>query len=282
MLECVVNLSEGRDAAVLDALKQAAGPSCVDVHSDAVHNRSVFTMVDGDTAILEAAVRALAAVAVERLDIRSHQGVHPRLGVVDVVPFVPLGPPVAGGPLVPPVGPHALDEAIAARDRFVTWLAALGVPCFAYGPERTLPEVRRRAFRDLDPTAGPREPHVSAGACCVGARPVLVAYNVVIDASVERARAIAAEIRSASLRVLGLDLGDSTSQVSFNLVTPFDAGPTEAYDLVADRARVVRAELVGLLPLGVLEHAPEDRWAELKLSRSTTIEARLRQTGGRA
>jgi glutamate formiminotransferase len=282
MLECVVNLSEGRDAAVLDALKDAAGAACVDVHSDTVHNRSVFTIVDSDTAVLEASVRALARLAGELLDIGLHKGVHPRLGVVDVVPFVPLGPLQAEGPLVPPVGPLALDEAIGARDRFVEWFAALGVPCFAYGPERTLPEVRRRAFRDLAPSAGPGEPHVSAGACCVGARPVLVAYNIVLDAGVERARAIAREIRSASLRVLGLDLGEGISQVSFNLVAPFDAGPAEAYDLVADRGVVIRAELVGLIPEGVLRSAPEDRWTQLDLSLSKTIEARLRRTGAPA
>jgi glutamate formiminotransferase len=279
MLECVVNLSEGRDSAVLDALKHAAGSSCVDVHSDAVHNRSVFTIVDGDTAVVETSVQALAGRASELLDIRFHEGIHPRLGVVDVVPFVPLGPFLLDGPLVPPVGADALDEAIGARDRFVEWFAALGVPCFAYGPERTLPEVRHRAFRDLAPSGGPEEPHVSAGACCVGARPVLVAYNLVLEAGVERARAIAREIRSASLRTLGLDLGDGTSQVSFNLVAPFDTGPAEAYDLVAARGGIIRAELVGLIPAGVLRRAPEDRWAQLDLSPSKTIEARLRRPG---
>ena len=104
--------------------------------------------------------------AVRRLDLRDHAGVHPRLGVVDVVPFVPL----AGS---------ALADAVTARDAFAAWVVAeLGVPCFLYGPERTLPEIRRRAWVELAPDVGPDEAHPSGGAICVGARRPLVAYNV--------------------------------------------------------------------------------------------------------
>jgi glutamate formiminotransferase / 5-formyltetrahydrofolate cyclo-ligase len=257
VLECVVNVSEGTRIDVVEALAAACGDDLLDVHRDAHHNRSVLTLVS------EEAPRRLAAAAVARLDLGRHEGVHPRLGVVDVVPFVPLGD--AG-----------LDEALEARDRFAQWCAAtLGVPCFRYGPERTLPEVRRRAFRDLAPDTGPPAPHPTAGACCVGARHVLVAYNVwLAEPDLMLARRVAADVRGPSVRALGLPVGDRV-QVSMNLVSPLDVGPAEAYDLVAARARVAGAELVGLVPAGVLHAVPPTRWTSLDLSADRTIEARL-------
>ena len=152
MLECVVNVSEGARPPLVAAIARAAGDDLLDVHADAHHNRSVLTVVGED------APRAVARAAIERLDLRAHRGVHPRIGVVDVVPFVPL----AGS---------TLADAVAARDRFLAWMATeLGVPGFAYGPERSLPDVRRHAFAGLAPTAGPSRPHPTAGAVAVGAR----------------------------------------------------------------------------------------------------------------
>ena len=257
MLECVVNVSEGRDAVVLAELARVCGADLLDHHADPDHHRSVFTLLGTD------APRRLAARAVGRLDIRRHQGAHPRLGVVDVVPFVPL----AGA---------TMAEALAARDAFATWCAGeLGVPCFLYGPERPLPEVRRRAFRDLAPDAGPPGPHPTAGACCVGAREPLVAYNVwLAEPDLDRAREIAAAVRSPSVRALGVACGDRV-QVSMNLVAPTVTGPAEAYDAVAALAPVAGAELVGLVPAGVLDHIPPSRWSELDLGPDRTIEARL-------
>jgi glutamate formiminotransferase len=261
MLECVINVSEGRDSGLLADLSTAAGSPLLDVHSDRIHHRSVFTLASAEAGSVERSARALASRAVELLDIRRHEGIHPRLGVVDVVPFVPLGT-------------DTLDEALEARGRFVTWFAECGVPCFEYGPERSLPEVRRRAFHDLLPSAGPDHLHETAGACCVGARPVLVAYNVVLEADVGAARVIARELRGPALRVLGMDLG-GVGQVSFNLVSPLLIGPADVYDLVAARAPIARAELVGLLPAAVLRQIPATRWPELDLSDAATIEGRL-------
>jgi glutamate formiminotransferase len=257
MLECVVNVSEGRDQAVLDDLAAAGGADLLDHHADPDHHRSVFTLMGTD------APRAVAAVAVTRLDVGRHLGVHPRLGVVDVVPFVPL----AG---------TAMAAAVAARDAFAGWFAGeLGVPCFLYGPERSLPDVRRRAFRDLTPDAGPARPHPTAGACCVGAREVLVAYNVwLASPDLGRSREIAAAVRSPTVRALGLACGDRV-QVSMNLVAPAVTGPAEAYDAVARLAPVAGAELVGLVPEAVLERIPPRRWEELDLAADRTIEARL-------
>lgn len=253
----MVNISEGRDRAVIDHVAGAAGVDLLDLHVDAHHHRSVLTLAG------ESAVRNVAEAAVARIDLDAHRGVHPRIGAVDVVPFVPL------------VG-STMADAITARDRFASWMAdALAVPCFAYGPERSLPEVRRRSFVDLAPDRGPSAPHPTAGACAVGARPVLVAYNVwLAERDLNRARAIAGEIRRPGLRTLGLAVGDGV-QVSMNLTNPASIGPAAAADLVGARAEIERCELVGLVPRAVVDATPPTRWAELDLSPEQTIEARV-------
>ena len=143
---------------------------------------------------------------------------------------------------------------MAARDSFASWAGAeLGLPCFLYGPERTLPEVRRGAFSVLSPDAGPSDPHPTAGACAVGARRPLVAYNLWLEsAGLDVARAIARSLRGPAVRALGLPVGDSV-QVSMNLVDPLVVGPADVYDQVAAIARIARAELVGLVPRAVLD-----------------------------
>jgi len=255
VLECVVNISEGRDRVTVEAIAAAAGDDLLDVHSDPFHNRSVLTLVG------EEAPRAVTVAALARLDLRRHEGVHPRIGVIDVVPFVPLGG--AG-----------LADATAARDRFGRWAGDLGLPGFVYGVERSLPEVRRGAFRALAPTWGPAAPHPSAGAVAIGARPLLVAWNLWVDATPAEARAAAAAIRGPALRTLGLRVGERT-QLSMNLIDPLALGPAEAYDLAAGHLRVTGAELVGLVPAAVLDRIPEARWADLDLAADRTIEARL-------
>jgi glutamate formiminotransferase len=266
MLECVVNVSEGRRPEVVELLARAAGRSLLDVHSDPVQNRSVLTLAGPE---VEEATRRVAAVAVAHIDIRTHQGAHPRLGAIDVVPFVPLGG-------------TALSAALRARDAFARWAAGeLGVPCFLYGPERSLPEIRRAAFVSLAPDFGPLIPHPTAGATCVGARGVLVAYNVWLPPGtpLTTARRIAGEVRNAHVRALGLPAADGMVMVSMNLIDPERVGPAQAYDAVAARTAVERAELVGLVPESVLRATPRERWAQLDLDASKTIEARLRQAG---
>lgn len=250
---------------MLDALSEAAGASLLDLHTDPWHHRSVLTLGGGGT---EPATRAVAACAVARIDLGRHRGAHPRLGALDVVPFVPLSG-------------SAMEEAVAARDRFATWAGSeLELPCFLYGPERSLPDVRRLAFRGLSPATGPAEPHPTAGATCVGARTLLVAYNVWLAAGADlsRARAIARELRGPAVRALGFELGGRV-QVSCNLIDPAVVGPAEVYDEVAGRAPVERAELVGLIPETVLKRVPEGRYDELDLSAERTIEARLERAG---
>jgi glutamate formiminotransferase len=264
VLECVVNLSEGRRAEVVAAIAAEAGPLLLDVHRDVDHHRSVLTLA-GPSKALEDAVRAVARAAVAELDLRAHEGAHPRIGVLDVVPFVDL------------IEPRRISQvAVAARDRFAAWAGdELSLPCFVYGPERTLPDVRRGAFTALVPDAGPISAHPTAGACAVGARPVLVAFNLwLADADLSTARRVAAAIRGTGVRALGLAVG-AHLQVSCNLIDPYVTGPAEIYDRVAAQMAVVRAELVGLLPAEVLEAVPASRWAELDLDPSKTIEGRL-------
>jgi len=279
--ECVINISEGRDPAVIAAVAAAGGGLLRDLHSDAEHHRSVLTLA-GELPDVEAAARLVAAAAVDTIDLTAHQGIHPRLGAVDVVPFVPLtGPDGSAAPW---------DDVLAARDAFARWLGdSLGVPCFLYGPGRTLPEVRRGAFTTLAPDSGPPGPHPTAGACAVGAREILIAYNVWIrsgtgpgpaaDAVVGAAREIASGLRRPGLRTLGLAVGGG-AQVSCNVVDPDQVPLTEVYDAVAEGAaarscRVGKGELVGLLPARALAAVPRRRWAELGLRAEDTIEFRL-------
>ena len=269
MLECVVNISEGRDPAAVREIAAAAGIDLLDVHTDADHNRSVLTLVGED------APRSVARRAVELLDLGTHTGAHPRIGVLDVVPFVALGD-------------TPVSAALQARDAFAVWAAdELRLPCFLYGPERSLPEVRRGAFTTLSPDVGPAEPHPTAGAAAVGQRPLLVAYNLWLEPGAEgveadlvTAREVAKGLRGPAVRALGLQVGERV-QVSMNLVDPAVAGPAEVWDRVAAQAPVERAELVGLVPETVLAATPEARWAQLDLGAERTIEARLAERARR-
>lgn len=275
MIECVVNISEGRQKTLLNRWCEQLGADLLDLHLDGDHNRSVFTMVN------ETAPRVLSGLAVAELDLSGHEGVHPRVGTVDVVPFVPLSG-------------STIHDACGARDEFARWAAdTLAVPCFLYGPEiqtssgiveRTLPFVRKAAWTQLAPDIGPATAHPRAGAICVGARMPLVAYNVWLDnCDLPTTRAIAAEVRTDVVRTLGLQVSGAT-QVSMNLVSPHVAGPAEAYDSVVARARihgatVIRAELVGLVPREVLDAVPQSRWEQLDLAANKTIEWRLANHG---
>ena len=257
MLECVINVSEGLHHAILDSLAQSCADDLLDIHSDPDHNRSVFTMVGVD------APRALARAAVSALTLNDHSGVHPRIGVVDVVPFVPLVD-------------STMHDARIARDEFAAWAASeLHVPCFLYGRERTLPDIRKTAWTSLVPDVGSDVPHSTAGAMCVGVREPLVAYNLWLeDVDLATTRRIAAAVRTANIRTLGLQVGTFT-QVSVNLIQPMISGPNDVFSAVSQHATVHHAELVGLLPASVLATIPRARWEDLDLSVEQTIEWRL-------
>ncbi|MDE3107572.1 MAG: hypothetical protein KGJ42_05400 [Acidobacteriota bacterium] len=268
MFECVLNVAEGRDVAALAELAAAAGASMRDLHHDPVHHRSVFTLL-GEPPALARDVRALIGAAYQRLSLQGHEGVHPRFGVVDVVPFVAYDDDVT--------------LAYVLRDETARWIAeTFDVPVFFYASfpgvlERSLPQVRRRAFKDLAPDLGPDKPSPTLGAVAVGVRDVLVAWNLWLrDVDLGETQRVAAALRRREVRALGFDLGGAT-QVSCNLVAPYEVGPGAVFDDVVARVgaeRVVRGELVGLLPEAVLRHESPQRWAQLGLSLEATIEAR--------
>ena len=265
-----MNISEGRDLEVLDSLSRRAGASLRDRHHDAFHNRSVFTLINRADE-LERDVRHLIGAGLDTLDLVAHEGVHPRLGVVDVVPFVALAPDV-------------MATAVRLRDRTAEWIATTHrVPVFLYGPlgsgERTLPFVRAHAFTDLAPDLGPTRPDVHRGAVVVGARDILVAWNLwIAGASLEQARSLARVVRGPGVRTLGLQVGDEV-QVSCNLFDTALATPSRVYDVVASHlphgSVIVRAEVVGLIPRSLLDVEDPSRWPQLGLSEAVTIESRL-------
>jgi glutamate formiminotransferase len=278
MLECVVNISEGRRPEVVAAVADACGVALLDIHTDPDHNRSVLTLAGAVDGVVEATL-ALARAAVERIDLSAHSGVHPRLGAVDVVPFVPLD----GGTLE--------AAAAVARDWGERVAAELAVPVFLYGAAdrtgRSLPDVRRNAFRELRPDFGPPELHPTAGAVAVGARPVLVAINCELGTGdVAVARAVARVVRERDgglpgVRALGFALeSKGRAQVSMNL-TDLQATGVEAACEAVRRAVVERGgdvtavELVGILPATELDRCSEEFLAWSGLSPEMTIEARL-------
>lgn len=285
MLECVPNISEGRRGDVLDALAQACGASLLDLHADPDHHRSVFTLAGPGPRDAETSACALARVAAARADLTGHDGVHPRLGVIDVVPFIALD--------------EDHDVAADAAQAFAAWaVEELALPVFFYDDadpkRRSLPELRAEAFVKRAPDAGPVRPHPTLGAVAVGARPPLVAVNCWLDTNdMIVARAIAREVREVDgglpgVRALGLLLeSEGVAQVSMNLVdlpvTGLEAA-CSAVRLVAGRDdfEVTKVEIVGLVPAAELERCSEEFRTWAGLSDDLTIEARLAAQAGEA
>jgi len=263
LFEIVPNISEGRDASVVDAAvaaMEAEGVRILHRTSDAVHHRSVITAAGRASQVVAAAV-ALARVTHERIDLRAHRGAHPRIGALDVLPFVPLGK-------------ATLDDAVTLADRAAARIwRELGIPSIFYGaaasaPHRSLlADVRHGEFESLaERTQDPQwrfdygdDPHPTAGAIAIGARPFLLAFNVELESSdLALAQRIAKTLRERggglkTLRALGLRLSPTIVQVSFNL-TDVDAVPLyrvrELVRRAAARAGVAvgRSELIGLAP----------------------------------
>jgi glutamate formiminotransferase / 5-formyltetrahydrofolate cyclo-ligase len=279
VLECVPNVSEGRDPRVLVDLASACSGSLLDLHTDPDHHRSVFTLAGPGEDDAASAVRDLARAVAARVELGSHDGVHPRFGALDVAPFVALS------------GTAAVDAADAARS-FAAWVAdELRVPVFLFGDSdeqrRTLPDLRRDAFAARAPDLGPREPHPTLGAVAVGARPVLVAVNCELDRddfAVARAVARAVRERDGGLpgvRALGLPLPSrSRVQVSMNLVDLQATGLQHACETVRAESLaldcdVARVELVGLIPESELARCDDAFRAWARITPDQTIEAQL-------
>jgi len=262
-LESVPNFSEGRDAATIEALQQALSTEAdlLDVHSDADHNRSVFTLVGDEDALLDGLVAGIAC-ARERIDLRCHEGAHPRIGAADVVPIVPIRP-------------EDRERAQAAARRLAGRLGdELGLPVFLYGelaPGRGPAFFRRGGPEELQrridagevrPDFGPMRLDPAAGGVIVGARRPLIAFNVNLASDdVGVARAIAAVVRERDggfpgVRALGLELPRAGhAQVSMNVEDYEAAALHEIVQRIETEAaargiEVQGVELVGLMPAG--------------------------------
>jgi glutamate formiminotransferase / 5-formyltetrahydrofolate cyclo-ligase len=261
-LESVPNFSEGRNRATIDEIGAALGAhaSVLDLHADVDHNRSVFTLVGDGTGLAEALLAGIAC-ARDRVDLRRHEGAHPRIGAADVVPLVPIRPddmPLATG--------VATELARRIGDD-------LGLPVFLYGElghgrgpaffRRGGPEELQRRIDagELAPDFGPARLHQSAGAVLVGARRPLIAFNINLDGDLDTAREVAAIVREGGggfpgVRALGLELPSAgLVQVSMNVE---DWEAAALHDIVARveqealfrGATVIGSELVGLMPAG--------------------------------
>jgi glutamate formiminotransferase len=259
-LESVPNFSEGRDPGTIEAIRAALDGRArvLDVHADADHNRSVFTVVGTEDELVDALLAGVRA-AFDRIDLRRHAGVHPRIGIADVVPFVPLRP-------------DHFERARAAAERFgQAAAAAFDVPVFLYAPPERGPAFYRRGGpeelqRRLDagelvPDFGPAVLHETAGAIISGARAPLIAFNVNLRGPVDVARRIAGVVRERGggfpgVRALGLELRSAgLVQVSMNVEDWEAAALHEIVERIvaeaaASGAEVVGSELVGLMPAG--------------------------------
>lgn len=275
VLEAVPNVSEGRDESCIAAFARALGAhgcSVLDVHSDADHNRSVFTLVGGPQELADSLVDAGRGV-IEHVDMRVHEGAHPCIGALDVVPIAYLREQDRE---------LAQDEALAVANRLA---AELNLPVFVYGDLASSDHRRERAFfreggvnalsarmasGELAPDFGPPRMHPTAGAALVGARPPLVAFNIELDTEdVDVAKAIAAKIREQNgglpgVRAIGVKLATrGVAQVSTNVQDPFKVPLADVVEAVRREAAplgraVVAAELVGLAPGAALDGFPED------------------------
>ena len=275
VIECVPNVSEGRRLDVIQkmtaALEAVPGLRVLDVQSDASHNRSVFTLA-GDAAALTAGIPVLFEQAVANIDLRTHKGEHPRLGAVDVVPFIPIEG-------------VTMDECVKLAKAIAADVAArFKLPIFLYedasaNPARkNLEDIRRGEFEGLAakmakpewaPDFGPTAPHDSAGASVIGARMPLIAYNINLNTNrLDVAKKIASAIRMSSgglryVKAMGIPLEDrGIVQVSMNL-TNYEKTPIfRVFDLVKREAErygvsVLESEIVGLVPAAALQQSVE-------------------------
>ncbi len=274
LFEAVPNFSEGRDrekiSRIAGSVQAVPGVRVLDLHSDPDHNRSVLTFVGEEGPLLEASVALTRACATE-IDLAAQSGVHPRMGALDVLPFVPLGWPLSDA---------TLEDATRLARTVGEAIGALGFPVYLYGAAASAPhrknlaEVRRGGYEGLairvedplwKPDYGPEEIPPRSGAVAVGARPFLVAFNAYLDTDdVELARAVASEIRERNdglpgVKALGLRVG-GRAQVSMNLTdleaTPIPIALEAVRRSAAERgAEVESTELVGLVPLAAILEA---------------------------
>jgi len=298
IIECVPNISEGRQADVVQGIVAAIAAvphvTVLDSSSDASHNRSVLTLV-GDASSLSAAVMTMVEATLQAVDLRRHQGEHPRLGAVDVIPFIPIE------------GVTMADCVALARDVGAALAARFDLPVFLYEEAATTPsrrnleDIRRGEFEGLAaklalpewrPDFGPAAPHSSGGAVVVGARAPLIAYNINLATDrLDVAKKIAAAIRHSSgglrfVKAMGIPLADrGIVQVSMNLTNAEKTPMFRVFELVKREAArygvaVLESEIVGLVPAAALVASAEWYLQLEGFARDQVLEQRLRAKRG--
>lgn len=285
MLESVVNLSEGRSADHLEQLQSACATHLLDIHVDADHHRSVFTMAGPNDDGAERGAHELSVAALDLLSLGTHDGVHPRLGTIDVVPFVPLFNDASG-----------MAWAVGAARRYAVWLERMGIPSFLYGEadplRRSLPDLRKNAFKRRFPDFGPKVPDARHGAVAVGARPPMVALNLNAESNdLRSAQEVAQTVRESSggmagVRALAFELASQNRvQVSMNIVD-LDRAPLGEVILTVESAMqknglsIAEIELVGLIPGSALQAMPASLRERCGWGDAATVEGRLIQRFG--
>ena len=292
LIECVPNFSEGQDAATVDAIanaiSSAAGVLLLRSEMDPDHNRAVVTFAGPPAAVAEGALRGVAK-AVERIDLRKHRGVHPRIGAADVVPFVPLEDATLEDCVKTA---HAVGQEI--------W-RTLGVPVYFYeaaaltADRRPLENCRRGGFENpkLTPDVGGPALHPSAGSSVLGARPLLIAFNIDLNTpDVEIAKSIARKIRASSgglpfVKAMGVKLASrSLAQVSMNLINFEQTGLDQVYNAVRAEAQRIGVsisgiQVVGLVPKKAIDMAVarDPRWKSI--DQGLILENRLAEVRAR-
>jgi glutamate formiminotransferase len=288
MIECIPNISEGRNLetihAVADAIQSVDGVFLLDRHSDPDHHRTVYTFVGDVDPVTEAAFQ-VTRIASERIDLTTHRGQHPRIGACDIIPLVPLGD-------------ERMEVCVhAARSLGARIGDELAIPVFLYEAasdlSRNLADVRRGEFEvlagrnDLTSDFGPRRVHPAAGATAIGARDFLIAWNVFLETPDRGiAAAIAKSVRESSgglpgVKAIGLHLQEyGLAQVSMNLVDYRATGMSTVYDAIESLAAahgtaIDHSELVGLVPGDALPEDPGDRLKLRGFSPDQILENRI-------
>lgn len=280
-LLAIPNVSEGRDPRRIESFQAAitsSGARLLDVHSDEVHHRSVFTATGTEDALVAGMV-ALAD-ACRAIELTTHEGVHPRLGALDVCPFVPFE--------------EDMEKAIVAARATAAGIGGLGIPVFFYGAAASRPEtgalpalrkgglegLAERVAGGLAADAGPDRIDPTTGVVCVGARGPLIAFNVLLDTPVETARSIVQYIRHPDhVRALAFEAPGGV-QVSMNLIDPLRFGIDDAFAAVAEGAATYEVEILSTEIVGLVEERflpdPDAQAARLLIEPGRSLESALR------
>ncbi len=279
--ECVINVSIAKEKALLDRVIDSAGDECIDVHQDLDHNRSVITLGSYSLSNVAESAYNVVEASIEKYEIANHKGVHPRLGIVDVVPFISYDETSVKPTAETILASHEIGSKV--HENF-------NIPIFYYDYaselKTTLPYIRKNAFDKIKPDLGENSANEKFGTICIGAREPLIAINVNFDANdLTLAKKLAKNVRESTggfkgVRAIGLELySQNKSQVSMNIVDTKNVNLEEVLNHIIDSSDELdiksEVELVGLMPQYVFETLSSDFRNDHGFSAKDTVEYRL-------